>query len=371
MIGWGGQPYAGINLGSQDYLGLARHPDVVRSSANATLAMGTHSSGSEPLGGGFLQARQLEQAIVNFTSHEHIVLFPTGWAAGYGAIRALIRPDDFILMDALAHNCLQHGAYASTGNVSLFAHNDLESMERRLRRIRETRHDAAILVVTESLFSMDSDYPDFPKLVDLCDQFEAALMVDVAHDLGVLGHGGRGVLHEAGVLERVPFLVGSFSKTFASIGGFFASRHRSPTYHVRGFSGSYTFSNYLVPAQVAAIASSLDIVQSPEGDALRKRTLNNAAVLRDALAALEIPVLGRVSPMVLPMIGSEPIARTAYRCCLEHGVILNNIEFPACRRGEARFRMQVTPQHTEEQLRQAANVVRMSLDYALSHAAQR
>lgn len=364
VIGWGGQPYSGINLASQDYLGLARHPEVVRACADAVVAMGTHSAGSEPMGGGFHQAKRLEEKIADFTSHEHVVLFPTGWAAGYGAIRALIRPHDFVLMDALAHNCLQHGAYASTPNVTLFSHNDLDSLEKRLRRIRTDNPRAAILVITESLFSMDSDCPDFGRMTDICADLDASLMVDVAHDLGILGEDGRGVLHEAGVLDKVAFLVGSFSKTFASIGGFFASRHRAPSYYVRGFSGSYTFSNYLVPSQVAAIAAALDIVMSGEGNALREQSLRNADVLRSALIASGIPVLGRVSAMVLPTIGMEPVARIAYRYCLEHGLILNNIEFPACRRGEARFRMQVTPMHTEQQLLAAASIVTDALRYA-------
>lgn len=364
VVGWGGQSYSGINLASQDYLGLARHPRVVRASVDAALEKGTHSSGSETLGGGFAEAKRLERIVADFTGHAHVVLFPTGWSAGYGAIRALVRPHDVVLMDALAHNCLQHGAQASTPNVATFAHNDLASLEKRLRGARAERPDAAILVVTESLFSMDSDHPDFARMTDLCDAYEAALMVDVAHDLGVLGEGGRGVLHEAGLLEKVPFLIGSFSKTFASIGGFFAARHRGPTLYARGFSGSYTFSNYLVPSQVAAVTAAFGIVASEEGNQLRTRALENAAVLREALAEVGVPALGRVSSLVLPVIGPEPVARVAYRYCLEHGLILNNIEFPACRRGEARFRMQVTPLHTPAQMRSAARTVRASLDYA-------
>ena len=364
VVGWGGQSYSGINLASQDYLGLARHPRVVRASADAALEKGTHSSGSETLGGGFGEAKRLERIVADFTGQPHVVLFPTGWAAGYGAIRALVRPHDVVLMDALAHNCLQQGAQASTPNVATFAHNDLDSLENRLRRARAGQPDAAILVVTESLFSMDSDYPDFERMSRLCDAYEASLMVDVAHDLGVLGPGGRGVLHETGMLEEVPFLVGSFSKTFASIGGFFAARHRGPTLYARGFSGSYTFSNYLVPSQVAAVTAAFEVVASREGDELRRRTLENAAILRDALAAQGIPALGRVSPLVLPVIGPEPVARVAYRYCLEHGLILNNIEFPACRRGEARFRMQVTPLHTAGQMHRAAGIVRDSLEHA-------
>jgi 7-keto-8-aminopelargonate synthetase-like enzyme len=359
-----GKKHSGLNLASQDYLGLARHPSVVAGAVDALTRFGAHSSGSEPMGGGLGSAKALERQVAALTGHRRVVLFPTGWAAGYGAIKGLVRPDDVVVMDVLAHDCLQHGARASTANLHHFAHNDVVSCAKRVRNARRAHPDSAILVVTESLFSMDSDHPDFSALVALCREHEAHLMVDCAHDLGLLGEGGRGVLHEAGVLGEVDFLVSSFSKTFASIGGFFATHDTGTESAVRGFSGSYTFSNFMVPSQVAAISAAIRIVASPEGDALRAETLRNARTLRDALDANGIETCGRTSAIVIARIGPERIARTAYRHCLEQGLILNCIEYPACRRGEARFRLQVTPSHEADDLRRAARVVAESLAWA-------
>jgi glycine C-acetyltransferase len=360
VVDFGGHVYEGINLASQDYLGLARHPDVISAAVEACRAQGTHSAGSEPMGGGLAHAKLLESELADFLDVPHVVLFPTGWGAGYGAIKALVRPYDYILIDALAHDCLQHGARSSGATVIPFAHNDLSSLEKRLRRIRGRTAPGGILVVTESLFSMDSDHPDFPTLIDTCRVHEAQVLVDVAHDLGVLGPSGRGVLAESGCLDKVDILIGSFSKTFACLGGFVATRSRAASYYVRGFSGTHTFSNFLMPAQIAAVRASLRIVRSDEGECLRRESRRKAALLREALQP-ELDVMGRLSPIVLATIGPEATARLAQRECLRRGVIVNSIEFPACRRGQARFRLQVSPLHADSDLKTAARIITASV----------
>ncbi|MDP1571194.1 MAG: aminotransferase class I/II-fold pyridoxal phosphate-dependent enzyme [Vicinamibacterales bacterium] len=356
VVDFGGHGYEGINLASQDYLGLARHPEVIAAAVDACMAQGTHSAGSEPMGGGLAEAQLLEAELADFLRVPHVVLFPTGWGAGYGAIKALVRPYDHILIDALAHDCLQHGARSSGATVIPFAHNDVVSLERRLRRIQGRPVPGGVLVVTESLFSMDSDHPDFETLGETCRAHGAQLLVDCAHDLGVLGPSGRGVLAESGTLGKVDILVGSFSKTFACLGGFVATRSRAASYYVRGFGGTHTFSNYLMPAQIAAVRASLRIVRSDEGERLRREALRKAALLREALEP-ELEVMGRLSPVVLATIGSEATARLAQRECLRRGVIVNSIEFPACRRGQARFRLQASPRHADSDLQTAASII--------------
>lgn len=366
VIDFGGHRYRGINLASQDYLGLSRHHAVVAGAAAATMQHGTHSAGSEPMGGGLHEATQLARDLGSFIGFDHVVLFPSGWGAGYGGIKGLVRAGDDVVIDVLAHDCLQQGARAATGHVMPFAHNDLASLEKRLALVRRKRSAGAVLVVTESLFSMDSDSPDLRGIVRLCRAFGARLLVDVAHDLGSLGPGGRGVLAEQGALADVDVLVGSFSKTFASIGGFVATRARGASYAIRAFSGTYTFSNYLVPSQVAAVRSALGIIDSDEGQHLRDQALSRARTLRDALTRSGVQTLGRVSPIVLAAVGPEPVARLAQRRCLETGVIVNSVEFPACRRGAARFRLQVGPRHDPAQLEAAARLVGEALAWARS-----
>lgn len=316
------------------------------------------------MGGGLAEAKQLESELAEFIGKSHVVLFPTGWGAGYGAIKSLVRPADHVVIDALAHDCLQQGARSSGAAVTPFIHNDLNSLEKRLRRIRNGFVAGAVLVVTESLYSMDSDHPAFSAGAEICRHFDAQLLVDVAHDLGVLGPGGRGVLHESNAMHHADIVIGSFSKSFACLGGFVATNSKAASYYVRGFSGTYTFSNYLMPAQVASVRAALNIIRSPEGDQLRADVLRNSELLRSALRDAGLTVIGRCSPIVLPMIGAEATARLAQRTCLRNGLIVNSIEFPACRMGEARFRLQVSPHFDRATLETAATTVAAAVSSA-------
>jgi 7-keto-8-aminopelargonate synthetase-like enzyme len=359
-----GRNWSGINVASQDYLGLSQHPAVIAAAVEAIETLGAHSSGSAPMGGGSRRAGEIERRLAAVLGKDNVVLFPTGWAAGYGIIAGLVRPHDHVVIDALAHNCLQHGARAATPNVSLFIHNSMPSLEKRLERIRRQDPDAAILIVTESLFSMDSDGPDLRQLVELKTRYDAHLLVDIAHDFGVLGPDGSGIAAEQGGYGGVDYLIGSFSKSFASIGGFTATADLASSRAVQGYSGSYTFSNYLTPGQLGAISAALGIAFSADGAARRRAVLGKASRLRQALARLNHPPLGNLSTMVIVPVGAEAVARLAYRELLADGVVLNCIEFPAVRRGEARFRLQLTPDHADADIELVAEKIAMALGRA-------
>jgi glycine C-acetyltransferase len=204
---------------------------------------------------------------------------------------------------------------------------------------------------------MDSDQPDLARVAELRDRYDAHLLVDVAHDLGVLGKTGRGALEDGDLLSTPDLIVGSFSKVFASIGGFVAVRDVSLLRAIQGFSGSYTFSNYLIPPQIGAVSAAFDIAFSSEGQDRRRRVLSNVEMLRRLLAERGVATVGQPSAMAIALVGDEAHAREAYRTLLSSGVILNCIEFPAVRRGEARFRMQLTPNHEPESLTTVADAV--------------
>nr|WP_275982280.1 pyridoxal phosphate-dependent aminotransferase family protein [Frigidibacter sp. ROC022] len=360
----GGRCFTGVNGASQDYLGLSNDPRVVEASIDAIRKYGAHSAGSAPMGGKTDLARAVEARISDILGIPHVCLFPTGWAAGYGIIKGLVRPHDHIVIDALGHNCLQHGAHAATGNVHQFIHNDMRSLEKRLDRIRRSEPEAAILVVTEALFSMDSDCPDFFELIELKNKYGAMVLLDIAHDFGCLGPKGRGLLTDHCSYSDIDYVIGSFSKTFASIGGFFASNDLASLRGVQGFSGSYTFSNYPIPAQLGAVDAALAIVFSDEGEDLRASVIANTRRLRDALGAGNVETLGVASAMTIIVAGSEARARLAYRRTLEQGVVVNCIEFPAVRRGEARFRVQLTPHHSKNEIAMIAKAIMTGLQDA-------
>ena len=355
-----GALFEGINFASQDYLSLSAH-DAVRDTAIETInEFGVHSAGSPALVGNTSLSLALEKKIGQFLEMEHVTLFPTGWAAGFGVVKGLVRPSDHIVMDALSHACLQEGAQAATRNIHYFRHNSLEGARDKLKNIRAKDSENGILVITESLFSMDSDTPDIQALQELAHEFGATLMVDVAHDLGCLGPDGRGHIGAQGMLGKVDVVMGSFSKTFASNGGFVASKQRSVKEYLRYYSSPCTFSNALSPTQAAIVLKAFEIVDSEEGSRLRASLMTNIRLLRELLHGTSFETYGDPSPIVCVKMGSEGLARLVSRRLPDIGVLANLVEFPAVPKGQARFRMQVMANHSSRDIIDAVHRLSMA-----------
>ncbi|MGO4172481.1 aminotransferase class I/II-fold pyridoxal phosphate-dependent enzyme [Bosea sp. TAF32] len=348
--------FAGVNFASQDYLSLASHPSIVRSAAEAIDRFGVHSAGSAALMGNTTLSVALEERLARFLGYEICTLFPIGWAAGYGIIKTLVRETDHVVIDVLAHACLQEGARAATANVSRFPHLSTDAVEKRLKRIRDSDPRAGILVVTETLFSMDSDIPDIAALQALCRRYDATLLVDCAHDLGALGERGLGVLHAQDMVGKVDILMGSFSKTFASPGGFVACNDLGLKFALRSSCGPSTFTNAMTPIQAAVIDAALSIIDSQEGDERRARLLANTMLLRDGLAAEGFMVMGRPSAIVPVVLGNASISRLMTKYAADEGGIVNLVEFPAVARNACRWRMQVMADHTKSHIRSMVDI---------------
>lgn len=359
-----GNLFQGVNFASQDYLSLSSHPAVIAAAMDAIDSMGVHSAGSPALVGNTSTSIALESALADFLQTEEAILFPTGWAAGFGVIKGLVRNHDHIVMDALAHACLQTGAQAATRNVHLHRHLDIDHAREKLEAIRSKDADAGILIVTEGLFSMDSDVPDIAALQDLARSYNATLMVDVAHDLGNLGPGGTGHIGQQGMLGDVDLVMGSFSKTFGSNGGFVATNSRSVKEYLRFYSPSCTFSNALSPGQVGTVAKALEIVRSEEGQALREKLMDNVLMLRSRLTARKMEVYGEPSAIVAVKTGDEGLARLTARELPQIGLLANLVEFPAVAKGQARFRLQVMAGHTENEIEAAAAAMQAGMSFA-------
>lgn len=359
-----GRKYQGVNFGSQDYLSLSNHPAIRQAAHAAIERYGVHSAGSAAFMGNTADSIALEKKIAEFLGMERVVLFPTGYAAGAGAIKGLVRSTDYVVMDALAHACLQDGAAAATKNVYLFRHLETASARRWLAQIRDKDKTNGILVVTEGLFSMDSDSPDIAALQALCQEFNATLLVDVAHDLGCLGEDGRGQIGVQGMTGKVDLVMGSFSKTFASNGGFIACPSRSVQQYLRYFSTPGTFSNALSPIQASVVLKAFELVDSAEGRRLRQSLMRNVLALRGALEHVGFEVHGEPSAIVSVKMGTEAIARLVSRQLSEIGLVANMVEYPAVPKGAARFRLQVMAEHTIEQAAYAAACMKAAFEFA-------
>ena len=359
-----GNRMRGVNFASQDYLSLSSHP-AVKSAAKETIdRCGVHSAGSPALVGNTSHSVALERKIADFLKMEEAVLYPTGWAAGFGIIKGLVRSADHVVMDMLSHSCLQEGAHAATTNIHLFRHLDNEYCRNILTKIRSKDKENGILVVTEGLFSMDSDTPDLAALQRLCHEFNATLVVDVAHDLGCLGEDGRGHIGMQNMLGKIDLVMGSFSKTFASNGGFVACKSRAVKEYLRFYSAPATFSNALSPAQAATVLKAFEIVDSAEGRTLRAALMANVLNLRQELNEADLDYYGDPSAIVCVKMGTEGLARLVSKQLVELGLIANLVEFPAVPKGAARIRMQVMANHSAQNIAQAVQVLKTARQQA-------
>lgn len=367
-----GAEFSGINFASQDYLSLSSHPAVKAAAITAIGEYGVHSAGSAALLGNTANSLLLEQGLSSFLGNREIVLYPTGWAAGYGSVQGFVRANDHVVMDILAHSCLQEGAKAATQNIHYHGHLNLDALTRKLERIRNNDRENGIMVVTESLFSMHSDTPDLAAMRKLCDQFGATLLVDCAHDLGSIGDDGLGHLGLQNMLDAADVIIGSFSKTFASNGGFIAVKSKAAAEYLRYYSATHTFSNALSPVQAATVLTALNIVRSDEGRMLRRKLMDNILYLRAEMTRAGLETLGDPSPIVPVRLGLEGVGRFASRHLMALGGIANLVEYPAVPQGGARFRFQVMAAHSREDIDQVVEILAKAmrdgdLEYRLGH----
>lgn len=368
-------PVLGINFASQDYLGLASRPELREAAHAAIDEFGVHSAGSPALCGRTRLLVELEDKFAKLLGYEACIIYPTGWAAGFGVVTGLVREADTILIDALCHNCLQEGAKHATSRLRKFAHNDLGQLEQMLREERASNGDDAVFVVVESLYSMDSDSPDLNAMVKLAQRYEAIVIVDAAHDFGAMGEQGLGLLESLSVDSWRNYVVvmGSFSKTFAANGGFVLCSSATRQY-LRYHSAPNIFSNAIAPMQTAVVSRSFDMIFSEQGDTLRQQLRDNIDGLRNAMQAQGLNIAGTPSPIVPVFTGGieadEALARLTSKHIRLQGLHANLAEFPVVPRGKARFRFQVMATHEADEINRAAEIMARSREAAINELQQ-
>ncbi len=285
-----GEPF--LNFGSNDYLGLAGHEVVKQAAAQAALASGAGSGASRLICGSLSAHHDLERGLARFKDVPATVVFGSGYAAALGTIPALVGTGDVVILDKLAHACLVDGARLSGARLRVFGHNDLQDLERILRWARESpppaagdRQEPAVLIVTESVFSMDGDQAPLAELVALKDRFGAWLLVDEAHATGIYGQHRRGLLEETGMAGQVEVQMGTLGKALGAAGGYIAGSQALGELLINR-ARSFIFSTAPPPAQTAAALAALDVVRSDEGARLAARLWERVAELRQGLEEL-------------------------------------------------------------------------------------
>lgn len=346
--------FSGINFATQDYMSLCYHPSSVAAGVEALKRYGTHSGGS-PLFFGkhpyYLEVLQsLKRAFSKIYSNPSPGIFSAGWMAGFGVVSSLVGKRDHIIMDELCHNCLVHGAKASMATVHKIEHLNNDAMVAKMEELRKQYPKAGIMVISEGLFSMDSDCADLNRIQQAAKANEAVLVVDCAHDM--FGHGSIGLGNAGDKIKDFDnvILLGSGSKSLSNNFGWAVSNKQSYPNFLNFYAGSFTFSNALAPSVAAIVSHNIDLLMSEEGTRRRARVLENSIYVRKRLVDEGFEVIGEPSPVVIILIGSETISRSIANMMYAKGIVVNSVEFPACEPGDSRMRMQLQCDHTKEQL---------------------
>ena len=349
-----------LNFSSQDYLGLAQNEEVKKAGRDVIDEYGVHTAAAPVLTGRNKLTEELEYKLAKVLNTEQCLLFPTGWGACFGAIAALITENDQLIIDGLSHNSLQVAAKYATPNIHKFRHNDLEYLEKLLKTCRAKGPETGVFIVIESLYSMNSDAPDLQAVLDLAIKYEAILIIDIAHDFGAMGERGLGLLETIQDKDRQNVvLCGSFSKSFATNGGFVAGPEIIRS-QIIAFSYSYTFSNGISPIQCAIALKCFEKIFSDEGEKLRNKLNENINFAIRKFRENDFCTIGTPSPIVPVFIGEESFGRLITRENTKRGLLVNLAEFPAVPKGKSIFRFQLMGTHLEGQITEAIEVLKSS-----------
>ncbi|WP_149141272.1 aminotransferase class I/II-fold pyridoxal phosphate-dependent enzyme [Gemmobacter caeruleus] len=344
-----GRGLSGLNLAMQDALSLASHPQILTAASAAARRFGVHAAGPAAQMGLSTLTAMLEDRLSMFLGCEDATVFASGWLAGYGAVTTLVREGDHVLIDRCTRSCLQDGARASGARLHPVPHRGEGTIADRLERLRDEDPQAGILVVVSAMAPCESEAADLERLQRLCKRHAATLMVDVTHDLGILGQTGRGVLEMQQMLGKVDVVLGSFARVFASNGGFVASSHPALKLALRLGSSTQADTTALSPVQAAVALAALDIITNQEGAERRARLIDNARRLRQGLDAAGFRSSGQPGAVISVPLGRVGPARRLTADLLAHGVLVN-LEEGLDDPGDACWRLKPMADHSPEDI---------------------
>lgn len=334
-----------ILLGTNNYLGLTFDADCIEDSVQAVRERGTGTTGSRIANGSYDGHVALEAALKDYYARKHAMVFTTGYQANLGLLSTLVGRDDHLILDADSHASIYDGARMGQAEVTRFRHNDPEDLYKRLRRLKDTPGEK--LIVVEGIYSMLGDVAPLKEIVAVKKEMGAYLLVDEAHSMGVLGDTGRGLAQEVGVEDDVDIIVGTFSKSLGSVGGFVVSD--LPNFEVmRVVCRPYMFTASLPPAVVASTLTALRKLQ--ETPALRHKLHANARRLYDGLGALGFQTGPNCSPIVAVAMPDQISAVMMWNALLQNGVYLNLALPPATPDSRPLLRSSISAAHTPEQI---------------------
>jgi len=338
-----------IMCGSNNYLGLTTHPKVRQAAEDAIRKYGTSCTGSRFLNGTLEMHEQLEHELAKWVGKEAALVFSTGMQTNLGTISAIVGRGDVVILDKDDHASIVDGARLSWGETKRFRHNDMTDLERVLSGIPDSKGK---LVVVDGLYSMGGDIAPLPEILALCKKYGARLMVDDAHAMGVLG-GGRGTAAHFGVTEEVDLIMSTFSKSFASLGGFIAGS-ADVIHYIKHFARALIFSASIPPANAAAALAALEVMRDEPERIARVNQVGER--MRQAYQAMGFNTGNSQSPIIPILIGDTMRTIFVWKALFEAGVFVNPVLSPAVPAGQELLRTSYMATHTEEQLERVLDV---------------
>lgn len=333
-----------IMIGSNNYLGLTNHPEVKEAAIKAVEKYGTGCTGSRLLNGNLDLHEQLEAELADFLGKEAVIVYSTGFFSNSGTISTLVGSDNVIFCDRDNHASIVQGCLLTRAPMKRYQHNNMESLERQLASISE---DKEKFIITDGVFSMFGDICKLPEITNLARKYNAAVLVDDAHSVGVLGENGRGTEEHYGLQNQVDVITGTFSKSFACVGGFAASS-REVVRFLKASCPSFIFTASLPPSSVATVLASLKIIKRDHGRRKRLHAISN--YVRDELNSMGFDTGGSQTPIIPVVIGDREKTIAAWEYLFDHGIFCNVSISPAVPKGCDLLRTSYIATHTDSQI---------------------
>ncbi len=332
-----------IMCGSNNYLGLTTHPKVKEAAIKAVERFGTSCTGSRFLNGTLELHEQVEKEIADFVGKEEALIFSTGMQTNLGTISALVGRDDVVILDKEDHASIVDGARLGYGKIERYPHNDIEHLERVLKSIPD---DRGRLIVVDGVFSMGGDLADLPHILPMAKKYGARVMVDDAHGMGVTGD-GRGTAHEFGLDKEVDLIMSTFSKSFASLGGFIAGDSEI-IHFIKHTARSLIFSASIPASNAAAVLAAIQVIRDEPERVDRVNTIGKT--IRTELRAMGFNIGDSVTPIVPVIIGDDELTFRSWKALFENGIFVNPVVSPAVSAGQQLLRTSYMATHTDEQV---------------------
>lgn len=340
-----------LMFGSNSYMGLTNHPKVIEAAIEATKKYGTGLAGSPFLNGTLTIHKDLEARLADYVGKEDAMLYSTGFGVNLGVVSILTGRDDYVILDEQDHASIIEGRRLSFSNYLKYRHNDMESLETQLKK---TNPDKIKLIVTDGVFSMEGDVANLPEITRLAKKYNASVMVDEAHGLGVFGEGGRGTCFHFGVQDDVDLIMGTFSKSLASLGGFVAA-DKEVTNFLRHHSRSYIFTASITPASTAAVNAALDIILAEPERQQHLWDITHYAL--DNFRAMGCEIGNTSTPIIPLFIRDDYKTFHVTRDLLDEGVFVNPVVTPAVAPHDTLIRYSLMATHTKEQVERSLEAI--------------